>query len=64
MSKEKLLTPYEYGEKAYNDDKHRVPYLDQEFCDKYLRVEVGQGIEALTLWLKGYDEALLKEVAK
>ncbi|WP_456363681.1 hypothetical protein [Priestia aryabhattai] len=64
MSNEKLLTAYDFGKKAFKEDKVRAPLLDQKFCDRYLNVEVGDGVEALILWLKGYDEELLKEVIK
>lgn len=56
------LTPYEYGKQAFKNGKKRLPYYDNEFLEAHIAgLQVGEGIEPMNQWLKGWDDANLAE---
>jgi hypothetical protein len=57
------MTPYQYGVQAFEDGMERIPARDLLFLDKHIKgLGVGEGAADILLeWLKGYDEAYLKD---
>lgn len=55
---DKVITPFEYGEKAFHNGIVCVPALDKEFLEVYMKgLQVGEGIPFLEEWARGWHEA-------
>ncbi|MEM4992718.1 hypothetical protein WKH56_09255 [Priestia sp. SB1] len=66
LYKSKVLTPFEYGEKACRNKILSSPYLDIEFCNTHL--SGGKGDQEIynleNQWYKGYENELDKQKAE
>ena len=54
------MTAYEYGKKAFEEGKKRVPAHDAQFLAAHIAdKKVGEGMPFINEWLRGWDEANL-----
>lgn len=59
---EKFMTAYEYGKHAFEQGKKRIPAHDDEFLAAHIAgKKVGEGISDINEWLRGWDEANLRD---
>lgn len=61
---DKLITKsFDYGVKAYNNGMKRIPAMDEEFLmDCIANCLVGEGINMIKAWLKGWQSEEDKNV--
>ncbi|MEM4992717.1 hypothetical protein WKH56_09250 [Priestia sp. SB1] len=64
-AKNKLMTPYEYGEKSGRGKKIPSSNLDKEFFDNYLSGKDKETVESLEAqWIDGYMDGFIAKVLR